>query len=56
MPYARTPELIGFQRWVIGGYDKGIPWAEWSAAHCQPRRLSRPAQTRLPILNNSESA
>lgn len=41
MPYARTPELLGFQRWVIGGYDKAIPWAEWSAAHCQPRNLTR---------------
>lgn len=49
MPYVRAPELLGFQRWVIGGYDKSIPWAEWSAAHCQPRRLTRRAQSSLPI-------
>ncbi len=41
MPYDRTPELIGFQRWVIGGYDKSIPWTEWQAARCQPRGLQR---------------
>lgn len=41
MPYERTPELIGFQRWAIGGYDKGIPWEEWSAAKWQPRNLRR---------------
>lgn len=49
MPFERTPELLGFQRWVIGGYDKSIPWAEWSAAHCQPRQLTRRAQSSLPI-------
>jgi hypothetical protein len=41
MPYERTPELVGFQRWVLGGYDKSIPWAEWQAARCQPRHLRR---------------
>lgn len=41
MPYVRTPELTGFQRWVIGAYDKQIPWAEWEAARYQPRNLTR---------------
>ena len=41
MPYKRTPELLGFQRWVIGAYDKKIPWAEWKAARFDPRRLTR---------------
>lgn len=52
MPYTRTPETIGFQRWVIGGYDKAIPWPEWSEAHCQPRRLLRTktAQALLPVV------
>jgi hypothetical protein len=39
MPYQRTPELVGFQRWVIGAYDKRIPWAAWERAHYQPRQL-----------------
>ncbi len=44
MPYARTPELIGFQRWVIGAYDKRIPWAEFAYAKWQPANL-KPAPT-----------
>lgn len=43
MPFTRTREAVGFQRWVIGAYDKGIPWAEWEAARYQPRRLGRSA-------------
>lgn len=39
MPFARTPELLSFQRWVVGAYDKGVPWAEWHAAHGRPERL-----------------
>lgn len=39
MPFVRTPELIGFQRWVVGAYDKAIPWERWQAAGYSPRRL-----------------
>ena len=48
MPFERTPELVGFQRWVIGGYDKEIPWAQWSAARYQPRNLRAGARP-LPL-------
>lgn len=41
MPFVRTPELIGFQRWVIGAYDKQIPWPEWAGARYRPERLTR---------------
>jgi hypothetical protein len=41
MPYVRTPELLGFQRWVIQGYHKDIPWKEWVAAKYEPRNLKR---------------
>jgi hypothetical protein len=41
MPYRRTPELVGFQRWVIGAYDKRIPWRDWERANYQPRQLDR---------------
>ena len=41
MPYTRTPELIGFQRWAIGGYDKQIGWTEWANADYQPTNLRR---------------
>jgi hypothetical protein len=39
MPYQRTPELVGFQRWVVGAYDKRVSWEEWRAANYQPRQL-----------------
>ena len=39
MPYRRTPELVGFQRWVVGAYDKRVAWDDWRAANYQPRQL-----------------
>jgi hypothetical protein len=39
MPYVRTPELVGFQRWVIGAYDKAVPWSVWKVARYRPERL-----------------
>ena len=51
MPYVRTPELVGFQRWVVGAYDKrGIPWADWCAAGYRPERLGRGAATTATTL------
>ena len=41
MPYERTPELLAYQRWMIGAYDKGIPWTEWSAARFRPEKLTQ---------------
>lgn len=32
-------EWVGFQRWVVGAYDKWLPWNEWKAARYQPRNL-----------------
>lgn len=29
MPFERTSEAVGFQRWVVGGYDKRIAWVDW---------------------------
>lgn len=46
MPFVRTPELVGFQRWVIGAYDKpsrkwpeGVPWDLWVKAKYRPEKL-----------------
>jgi hypothetical protein len=39
MPFVRTRELVGFQRWIIGAYDKVISWADWVAAGYEPRNL-----------------
>ena len=39
MPFQRTRELIGFQRWVIGAYDKRFSWSQWKKAGFRPERL-----------------
>lgn len=41
MPYVRTSELVGFQRWVVGHYDKTVPWSQWIGAGHEPRRLGQ---------------
>lgn len=39
MPFVRTKELVGFQRWVITHYDQKIPWKQWEEAGYQPYNL-----------------
>lgn len=41
MPFVRTSELVGFQRWCIGAYDKRVPWKDWETAKYQPRNLGK---------------
>lgn len=49
MPYVRTRETVGFQRWVIGAYDKRISWDDWCKAGYEPRRLGAPGASPLMI-------
>ena len=51
MPYNRTQLEIGFQRWCIGAYDKGISWERFKSANCRPDRLTRDVS--LPLLMES---
>lgn len=45
MPYVRTKELCGFQRWVVGAYDKRFSWVDWKRADYRPENLGLiPAQ------------
>lgn len=44
------PELSGFQRWVVGSYDKRISWAEWLRAKYQPRNLVPPGSPQTALL------
>jgi hypothetical protein len=39
MPFIRTRELVGFQRWIIGAYDKRRTWEEWVDANYRPENL-----------------
>jgi hypothetical protein len=41
MPYERTRELLGFQRWIIGAYDKRFSWEQWTRARFRPERLAQ---------------
>jgi hypothetical protein len=43
MPFVRTKETVGFQRWCVGSYDKRIPWEKWKAADYQPHNLREEA-------------
>jgi hypothetical protein len=46
MPFVRTREAVGFQRWVIGAYDKRIPWQDWLDAQYRPEKLTPRRQAR----------
>lgn len=39
MPYVRTKQTVGFQRWIIGAYDKRFPWKDWVRADYRPENL-----------------
>lgn len=45
MPFEKNQLTLGFQRWVVGAFDKSIPWREWLQARCQPRNLHRTDQS-----------
>lgn len=54
MPYKKDPEIRAFCRWVIGAYDKKIPWETWTEARGEPRRLRLRKTTQLPIFKGGE--
>lgn len=39
MPYVRNPLTVGFQRWVIKGYDMVVPWQRFKDNNFQPYGL-----------------
>lgn len=39
MPFVRTKELLGFQRWIIGAYDKRFSWEDWKSSDYRPENL-----------------
>jgi hypothetical protein len=51
MPYHRNDLTRGFQRWVIGAYDKRVGWPEWKAAKCEPRNLGARGRMPLPLFD-----
>lgn len=47
MPFVRNSDTVGFQRWVIGAYDKTIDWQTWKRANFQPRQIRKPQEELL---------
>lgn len=41
MPFVRPHELVRFQTWYVGAYDKTISWDDWMRAGGEPRRLGK---------------
>jgi hypothetical protein len=41
MPFVRTRELVGFQRWIVRRADLKMSWAEYSAANWRPEDVKR---------------
>lgn len=42
MPFRRSPELVGFKRWVVRRADLRMSWEEYSRARFRPERVVRP--------------
>lgn len=59
MPYIRSQELMGLQRWAVGAYAKrqnqdgsrAIPWERWVGADYRPEKL-KPEPT-FPLFEDS---
>lgn len=51
MPFKRTPELVGFQRWVVRRADLNMSWADYMGANYRPEDVGRVAT--FPLLEAS---
>jgi hypothetical protein len=54
MIWERTPELLGFQRWVIRRADLMVPWDKFTRARYRPERLGFASAT-FPIFSPDEA-
>jgi len=52
MPFKRNRELVGFQRWVVGAYDKRISWEDWLKADYEPRNLVSRTDAQLNLMDD----
>lgn len=55
MPFVRNHLTRGFQRWVVGAYDKRVGWQEWKAANCEPRDLGSRGRMALPLFDTMDT-
>lgn len=51
MPFDRTPELVGYQRWVVTRSDSQVSWEEWAANRFDARHVAKSRKrASLPVL------
>lgn len=50
MPYVRNKQTVGFQRFVIGAYDKRFNWNQWSAANYRPEKMGPVLAGEVPVM------
>lgn len=60
MPFVRTKELVGFQRWIVRRADVGknaVSWEDYSAANWRPEDVKREPEDLplFPILHEREA-
>lgn len=58
MPYVRTPELVGFQRWVVRREDVGkhaVSWKDFMGANYRPEKVRRDAPV-FPMFDGAPGA
>lgn len=54
MPYARTTELVAYQRWVVRRLDLTVPWADYAAANYRPEKVN--LNRSFPLLETVDAA
>lgn len=54
MPYVRTPELVGFQRYALKGLDGSASWEEFTRAGYRPEKLGLRDEP-MPLLGGGAS-
>jgi len=56
MPFVRSSELVGFQRWTASAMDKSVAWRDWKAARYQPRNVLKTQRRALPLFQPGQCA
>lgn len=49
MPYVRERELVRFQTWHVGAYDKSVSWEDWKRAGGEPRKLGKKPRGQMSL-------
>lgn len=49
MPFVRNPITVGYQRFVVGAYDKRFTWREFREASCRPEKMGYEESAQLEM-------